>query len=404
MSESDRRTAWLRIAAAVTAGAGVIHASAAGQHADHRLLAVGFASCAILQVGWALAAVLHPGRTVALLGAGLALGCLAAWAVTRTMAVSAIDGLQTAQAVGPQDALVVVLQAIAALAAIAALTRARVLPTLVPVSAVLAVALVLPAAALPDRHEEGDDHHDEPALVGGNTQNEIAAAERTASPTATTTAAHGHAGADPTTTIVPAGTTPVTVTNPGGHSVAPDRPPTSAELASAAALVASTTTAMAAFPTTADAVAAGYRSIGDARTGFEHFLHADYLTDGRELDPTRPESLVYRVDPGGTRRLVSAMYILETGKTLADVPDVGGPLTVWHDHQNLCWDDDTGRVVGLLLNGSCIPRGSFRPTAPMLHVWVVDNPCGPFAGVEAPAGISALVGSHGDGCGAAHGG
>ena len=38
--------------------------------------------------------------------------------------------------------------------------------------------------------------------------------------------------------------------------------------------------------------------------------------------------------------------------------------------------------------GTCA-RGEFRPTQPMLHVWVDEHPCGPFAGIE---------GSHGSGC------
>ena len=38
------------------------------------------------------------------------------------------------------------------------------------------------------------------------------------------------------------------------------------------------------------------------------------------------------------------MYILGFGKTMADVPDVAGELTTWHDHQNLCWEGI--RVVG----------------------------------------------------------
>jgi hypothetical protein len=73
-----------------------------------------------------------------------------------------------------------------------------------------------------------------------------------------------------------------------------------------------------------------------------------------------------------------------------DVPDIAGELTTWHDHQNLCWEGV--RVVGTTdATGSC-QRGVFRPTPPMLHVWIAEHPCGPFAGIE---------GSHGDGC--AHG-
>jgi hypothetical protein len=33
------------------------------------------------------------------------------------------------------------------------------------------------------------------------------------------------------------------------------------------------------------------------------------------------------------------------------------------------------------VNGVCL-RGHFVPTPPMLHVWIVDTPCGRFAGVD----------------------
>ena len=54
--------------------------------------------------------------------------------------------------------------------------------------------------------------------------------------------------------------------------------------------------------------ALGYRSIGDASTGFEHYINTDLINDDKFLDPTAPESLVYEVD-GDARTLVSAMFI-----------------------------------------------------------------------------------------------
>ena len=72
---------------------------------------------------------------------------------------------------------------------------------------------------------------------------------------------------------------------------------------------------------------------------------------------------------------------------MADVPDIAGPLTTWHDHQNLCWEGL--RVVGTTVNGVCA-RGVFIPTPPMLHVWMVDNPCGPFAGIDEHGGACVI--------------
>jgi hypothetical protein len=67
---------------------------------------------------------------------------------------------------------------------------------------------------------------------------------------------------------------------------------------------------------------------------------------------------------------------------MADVPDVAGPLTTWHDHQNLCWDESGVRLAGVVVNGTCTPGGVQRGTSPMLHVWITEHPCGPFAGIE----------------------
>ncbi|MDZ7679908.1 MAG: hypothetical protein U5K29_15320 [Acidimicrobiales bacterium] len=137
-------------------------------------------------------------------------------------------------------------------------------------------------------------------------------------------------------------------------------------------------------------IAEGYLSIGDGVTGFEHFVHPGYRADDAILDPDRIESIVARVNPDGSRDIVSAMYLLPPGSTMDDVPDIAGALTTWHDHQNLCWED--ARVVATTgEDGSC-PRGVFRPTAPMIHVWLEPHPCGPFAGLE----------GHGGGCGHEH--
>lgn len=177
---------------------------------------------------------------------------------------------------------------------------------------------------------------------------------------------------------------------PTGPVITLDDPRLSAAQKTAAqTLLDRTRAAMTQFPDEAAVVAAGYVSIGDGRTGFEHFVNIGYLADDAELDASRIESIVLRVS-GGTKTVASAMYIFTTGSTMADVPEIAGELTTWHDHQNLCWDGI--RVVAVTRpDGSC-PRGEFRSTAPMLHVWLTEQPCGPFSGIE---------GTHGTTC-AAH--
>ena len=152
-------------------------------------------------------------------------------------------------------------------------------------------------------------------------------------------------------------------------------------------MLADTRLAMAFFPNEDAVVAAGYKSIGDGRRAgaFEHFVNSAYMTDGRELDPHAIESIVLQRQPDGTKTVASAMYILNQGRTIADAPDIAGTLTSWHDHQNLCWDDN-GHIAGILVGGVCRPGGAFRGTSPMLHVWVEDTPCGPFSGIEGHGG------------------
>ena len=134
------------------------------------------------------------------------------------------------------------------------------------------------------------------------------------------------------------------------------------------------------------AEAGGYRSIGDGITGEEHFLRWEAVNDGVMLDPSAPESLVYKVDPAtGTRTLEAAMFILPERYNLNNVPNVGGALTQFHTHDNLCFNNDTKapKVVGLTNGeGKCPPPlVKFRANV-MLHVWIRPNPCGPFAALE----------------------
>ena len=112
---------------------------------------------------------------------------------------------------------------------------------------------------------------------------------------------------------------------------------TAEQQARAEALAASTIAELPQFADVSTLAAAGFLSIGDAGTGFEHFINPRFIVDDHFLDPTRPESLVYAVD-GEERTLVSAMFI---AKDLAvddpELVDWGGPLMQWHVHENLCW-------------------------------------------------------------------
>jgi hypothetical protein len=159
---------------------------------------------------------------------------------------------------------------------------------------------------------------------------------------------------------------------------------TEEHLAAAVDLIDATRAGTSATLLTVDqATAAGYVWIGDGRQvgKFQHYVNPSLIADDRILDPDAVESLVYENTANGPV-LASAMYLLPPGSTMADVPDVAGPLTTWHDHQNLCWDPSGVRLAGVVVNGTCTPGGVQRGTTPMLHVWLTEHPCGPFAGIE----------------------
>jgi len=133
------------------------------------------------------------------------------------------------------------------------------------------------------------------------------------------------------------------------------------------------------------AEAAGFHSIGDAATGHEHYIQWDWINDDVWLDPDAPESLVFEPQPDGTKKLVSAMYMLPDTMTLDQVPDFGGALMQWHIHDNLCFTDDPEAplVRGLREpGGPCAPPLVALAQAPMIHVWITPTPCGPFAALE----------------------
>jgi hypothetical protein len=115
-------------------------------------------------------------------------------------------------------------------------------------------------------------------------------------------------------------------------------------------------------------------------------VNTGLFDDGRVLDPDYPESLVYQPQADGSRKLVAAMFMLGSGTTLDDVPDIGGKLTQWHIHNNLCFTEG-GQVAGLTNgSGGCNAPLVKGPEMPMIHVWIQPHPCGPFAALEGIGG------------------
>ena len=175
-----------------------------------------------------------------------------------------------------------------------------------------------------------------------------------------------------------------------GGTGAATRQPTEAELEAAARLVTATKAAVAKYEELSAAVAAGYKPMEPPNGEIVHYVNPTYMADQYVLDPNHVQSLIYYNGKSGTQ-LIGAMYIMPT--RAEDGPDIGGPLTIWHKHSNICFDDTTGIAVAFVhsgaedttdKSGSC-PRGSsLKVTPQMLHVWLIDNPDGPFASTMNP--------------------
>jgi hypothetical protein len=192
--------------------------------------------------------------------------------------------------------------------------------------------------------------------------------------------------------------------SPGGHNhgtaTAATRQPTEAELEAAARLVSETRAAVARYADLQVAVAAGYKPMEPPDLEIVHYVNPAYMNDADVLNPQHVQSLIYYNGSHGPM-LIGAMYIMPTRGEQG--PDIGGPLTVWHQHSNICFDNVTGIAVafthdGFFDNGNeksgVCPKGSTKLTTPlMLHVWLIDNPDGPFASTMTPAvlGTSAAV-------------
>jgi hypothetical protein len=62
-----------------------------------------------------------------------------------------------------------------------------------------------------------------------------------------------------------------------------------------------------------------------------HLTNPAYLEDGRDLDPDRPESLMYWHRKSGAPVLMAVVYRVPSGQAN---PALGGPILQWHLHKN----------------------------------------------------------------------
>lgn len=418
-----QRLPGIAVAASASIAAGAIHAAATGVHAEHPDLARIFVLCAVAQMGVGLWALIQPRRAGALSLAIVNGVAVAGWIITRIAGISWIEGLEVREAPQFADAACAALGAVAAGAAIAALLVGWVpgRPQRMLLPGLAAAALAIPAMIAGGTHVHSDNHgavasvdgtsaasegdgHD-PAHGDTATSSASAAAsgsaaggDESASASVTTLHSHDTAPANESsvseTTVHDHGDTAAAVSANWPRSWDPTQPidlsgvagVSAEQQARAEALVEQTLIDLPRWSTTAEAVADGYTSIGDAGTGSEHYIKPSLIQDDVILDPTQPESLVYTVD-GDQRTLAGAMFIAKAQPTDSpELVDWAGPLMQWHNHGNLCWDRDAAgvaKVVGIVdANGVCARGVNTGGANPMVHVWITAHPCGVFAALE----------------------
>ncbi|MEO5633292.1 hypothetical protein, partial [Gaiella sp.] len=120
------------------------------------------------------------------------------------------------------------------------------------------------------------------------------------------------------------------------------------------------------------------RAPGDDAVGYLHAEHRRNSADAHDLDPKRPESLIYATEPGRKPRLVGVMFSVARG-VLGPTP--GGPLTRWHSH--IVCVNGIKRGLTPRPDGTC-PEGARKAQgSEMLHLWFTQDVRSAFA-VHAP--------------------
>jgi hypothetical protein len=338
-----------RAAGSFALAAGFIHAIAAGTHVEHKVAALSMAALAAGQCASGLALLTSRSTSWKRALVVVNLLAIAGWLATRTVGIGFIDGFDSAESIQTADTLCALLATLAIVAVTPRVNLSRIglTETIAPV---VAIILAVPAIYSTANHQ------------------------------------HDHGSAEWPRPYFPS----------IGIDIE-DVPGVSAEQEERARqLVLDTQRDLVRWADYNVAVAEGWRSIGDEATGYEHFVNFRYFDDGNLLDSNKPESIVYKVY-GDKRILVSAMYMAEGEPDLdaAELTEFAGPLFQWHVHTDLCWTIRNGRpaVAGVTNeNGSC-PPGSIAGLVkkPMVHVWIVPHPCGPFAAVEGLAEGQAAV-------------
>ena len=146
----------LATAAVASVAAGMVHATAAGNHAGDDTLVRLFALTAAAQAAWGLIALMRPMRAVAWAGVALNAVFVGAWLLSRTVGLPLVDSLRGVEPAGTQDVIAAALGATAVAAALLSVVqpvRRATLETGWVIASVVAVTFVaVPAMAAEHTH------------------------------------------------------------------------------------------------------------------------------------------------------------------------------------------------------------------------------------------------------------
>lgn len=342
----DTRTLLIRCAALLTVGAALIHVGVSADHFQEWWAAgLFFLVSAAAQLGWALWCWSRASsRRVLLAGAGGSVALVLVWAVSRTSGLPFGPGAGVAEPVGVADTVCVALEVLSAgLAAVAA------------------------TAWAPARLTTPSTPRRAAALTGA-----VAALTLVASGAAIAAPGHDHGDTDAASAA-------------HDHSDVPNLPDTAsatpAQTAAAKDLLARTIAATTAYRDPAAATKAGFdvqaawnrkqkklAALGkEARDkGAVHVPNPANRTDGKVLDPSAPETLIYRRNADGKFTLVGVMFTAEKKAP----PTSYQPYVRWHTHE-AC----TGGGLAKLkpVNGACAAGTTLRTSGAMTHLWFVDS-------------------------------
>ena len=420
----DVRLQW---AAFASIGAGVIHGAAIGMHADHLTLSRIFLVLTVAQVSWGVLAMTRASGIVVFTGLVMNGAAVVGWLLTKTVGIGFVSGLETVENPQPADTSCALLAGISILAVgWAWLQRDKPVSAIAPLNALYACGGITIFAlwGITGNTHGHDASHDQLALTPSEliitddgvivSANAVSAASQEsvlresdaalATPDANQSSPTSRA---PVSTISRSNTTttsihPHTVTRDQALAAAsgwprpfdPSKPVdftgiggvTAEQAARATTLIQSAIRDLAKYSDVSAASADGYFSIGDGSTGFEHYIKYSLMNDGRVLDTSAPESLVYSTGDG-SKTLVSAMFFANPGTLITDATlnEYAGGLMQWHVHTNLCWANIGGmpKVVGVTnAAGKCTFGAPQSGGAPMVHVWITPHQCGPFAALE----------------------